>query len=243
MNALEIIASIKQGIVPEDLNVKTQYMVELMRFEVCTSSSQALLITIARRNNFGNDREWAAWCEENFDYTSSHRCHLCQAGRLLLDAMDNIELFQKLFAIEQTKLISIERLDRLDIDNFLAANNVADMTRDAVRDAVNKWLGIDVTESKRWDDIKKPEQPDLFGFVDNVCALKSETIIRAVSDHDKAVKFIRAGLGLYGSGMDYLKRNDGMPNESIDKFEAMLNEELMTLRVIRAKAAGLTLKD
>ncbi|MHB9139237.1 MAG: hypothetical protein ACYC4Q_07540, partial [Victivallaceae bacterium] len=92
---------------------------------------------------------------------------------------------------------------------------------------------------------QKPEvahQPDLFDLVGSICVLQKETIVNSVDNKDKAYKFIRSGLSLYGAGMDFLKHGEGLEEPVLDKFEKVLEEELETLRAMKATAAGFKLK-
>ena len=242
ITALEIIAQLYRGELTMDLELKTQFITGLLGFEHSISSAQALLITVARRDNFKDDKVWASWCEDRFGFTASHRCHMVQAGRLLLDMLKKLDLYQFLFRLDMQKLISLERIDRLDLPDFLKANDVEKLNRDQVRDAVNNFLGqVEPTKSFPVNPAKA-HQPDLFDMVDSVCSLRKETIISSVDNKDKAYKFIRSGLSLYGAGMDFLKNVEGMEEPVLDKFAKVLEEELETLRVMKAAAAGFKLK-
>ena len=239
MNATEISVTVFKGQIPTGLSQKTEYIQASQRQECMSGSTIALLVTAARRDDFRDDKVWASWCEDNFGFTASNRCHMVQAGRLLLDVIKNIDLFQFLFGLDNQKLIALERIDRLDLPEFLAANDVAALNRDQVRDAVNSFLGCEEPAAKGGNTAdRRTVQPDLFDMVASVCSLRKETIISSVDNKDKAYKFIRSGLSLYGAGMDFLKHVDGMEEPVLDKFVKVLEEELETLRVMKAAAAA-----
>jgi len=232
MNSLEIIAIMYRGELPESLDVKTQYVLELLNMEHSISSCQALLITSARRDNFTDDKDWAAWCEEKFNLNGPYRCHMGQAGRLLLDVMDNIELFQELFKLEIYKLISLERLDRLDLNDFMNANDVTTMTRDAVRESVNNWLG-QANPNKKMPINTAKYHPDLFDLIGGVCAIGVESVIKSITDTQKADQACDSGLKLYACSLEYYKANPGtITPERVKAFEKALQDDLKTLNAI-----------
>jgi hypothetical protein len=235
LNALEIIAKLFRGDLPTDLEVKTQFIAALLDFEHSISSGHALLITVARRDNFKDDKVWASWCEDKFGFTASHRCHMGQAGRLLMDVVKKIDLFQFLFKLELQKLISLERIDRLDLPGFLDANDVAALNRDQVRDAVNNFLGqVEPTKSFPVNPAKA-HQPDLFDLVDNICTLRSETLYQSIDNNDKAFKFVKSGMGLFGAGLEYCKSHpEAMKPEMFEKIKAVLEGEIKTLTAIQS---------
>ena len=238
MNSLEIIARIYRGDLPNELLIKTEYVMELLKLDHSISSGHALLITAARRDNFKDDKDWAAWCEEKFNFNGSYRCHMVQAGRLLLDTIKKIELFQMLYRLEIYKLISLERIDRLRLPEFLKANDVEKLTRDQVRDAVNAWLGREEPNNKL---AAKPEKyhPDLFEMIGSVCALRVQTVIDSITDVKKADQACDCGLKLYACSLNYYKQNpETLPIEKIEKLEKAMESELEELRGLKATAAG-----
>lgn len=232
LNALEIIAKIFRGDLPADLEVKTQFIAALLDFEHSISSSHALLITVARRDNFKDDKVWASWCEDRFGFTASYRCHMVQAGRLLLDVIKKIDVFQFLFKLELYKLISIERIDRLKLENFLKANDVANLNRDQVRDAVNNFLGEEHPEHKKFP-AKDAHQPDLFDLVGSICILRPEAVIKSITDTQKADQACDSGLLLYASSLEFYKANPGtLSPEKVQAFIEALEDDLKTLNAI-----------
>jgi len=235
----EIIASLFKGIIPPGMEHKTQFIKEIMKFEHRITSSTAILITAARRDDFKEDQYWQDWCEDNFGFTSAHRCHMVQCGRLLLDFLKKTEIFQFLFELDHQKLLSLERIDRLKLPEFLKANDVATLNRDAVRDAVNNFLGCEEPNNKMPAKPGEKYHPDLFEMIGSVCALRVQTVIDSITDVKKADQACDSGLKLYACSLNYYKQNpETLPIEKIEKLEKAMESELEELRGLKATAAG-----
>ena len=103
MNSLVIIAKLYRGELPIELDIKTEFIRELLDLEHSIGASHALLVASIRRDNFNDDvYRWVEWCDDKFGFTPSYRSHLAAIGKMLLTLLDipKIDLFQYLFKID-----------------------------------------------------------------------------------------------------------------------------------------------
>ena len=152
----KIIKILKSGEIPGSIDTKTEWMKEFSISMDHAFSVTALLIASARRENFNGDiKVWSTWCSENFGYDVQSRSHRNKCGMILIALREKYKLeYKTLFECDCEKAKSISRFvgkenidsikdeELAEILSFMSANDIGKMTRDEVRNAVDRSLGI-----------------------------------------------------------------------------------------------------
>jgi hypothetical protein len=202
----EIVKELKKGVIPKDLQTKTELAIDVMISEHHGFSVSSLMIASARRDNFKNDKPgWVKWAEDNFDWDIPDRSHRNKFGMILLSIPEANRLdYECLFKLDQHKAQAISRFVRREnlddiksaeikeVLTFLAEHNLEQMTRDEVRDAVEDKLselsGIK-KEKKPVLTVQQPELPCFKESINNIFKSLNQGSIKTFVEtltHDEA---------------------------------------------------------
>lgn len=230
----EIIDSIYEGNIPENLDIKTQCITKLLMFEAKTPAVCALITAAAEKENFkGKRNECAVWIRETFNCGSSHASHLKAVGKMLFKLRDSDKpghnvTYKKLLSADFDKLIKLTTIKQFKLlILFLSENDITKSSRSKVSELVDKFLN-------------KPqkEQPFLPGFENTLCAVmeNGEHLVKTVDNQDSAWNYVSAGMVIFGAGMEFYKKQDTPDIEKLTEVEIELRDELKQIANAKLKA-------
>lgn len=174
---------------------------------------------------------------EALDISSSHASHMVKVGRMMLyfQSEGPEEVFKRLLICDFDKLLSISRLERRDVVRFLKIHKIESMTREQVRDEVNRVLGLNV----RGNSDNKKVQIDLFEALDAICAIDAGDF-DALGRSEKftaetAKKFKDASIGMLDATIEFWKGSEQLDVGQLLELEQMLRYEIDELEKLRQR--------
>jgi len=143
---LTLVAQAADGNVPATLDDCARLLHAATEADALVGNVRA--IAVARSRNLMVDEqgagpgEWLRWIAENWPTfgTNSHVHHLRKIGEMLLQWRSNSVARNTLLCLSFNKNVAIARLRPEWLRLFLDRHDVAPMTREEVRAAVNRWL-------------------------------------------------------------------------------------------------------
>lgn len=227
------------GQVPDELNTLTGLGKVINRVTRHGTQILALVVAKARLEHLPSASEWSQWAQEEFDITGNYLHHLHRIGKMLLLLLADagaVAHYRLMFELDYDRLYAISAIATLEpkqLSPFLSHHNdLPSMKREAVRDAVRRWLGEPVAE--------RLEQPKLPGFEDSLEVmkqLKAADFVRLINDDERADASLRAGLGLLGAALQVKKHAEVPDVVTLSRAKAALQAELAEIEEAIARAA------
>lgn len=167
------------------------------------------VIAVDGRKFFDDDFAWVEWIDASFEPANrSERCHLIDAGKLLIGLRDSpscdlSQSYKDIFPLDSHKILALCRIGRKrslsEIPAFLShTKGYATMNRQAFRKAVSAWLGEQPDAAE-----EQPLLPSFEDALDVFTGIDSAALRQAVRDPERSVRSMRAGLGLLGASIAY----------------------------------------
>jgi hypothetical protein len=196
---LELIMS---GVIPAKINEKTEIIKDVIVFISLGPPSAAVIIAEARINYFEDDcRKWQQWIDDNFHFEDSYIYKLLRSGTMMLDVIDNKQIYRQLFELSIEKLAKLSTIKRENLEEFLNSVDAKKLNIEEFREAVDRFLGKEKQK-------KAKEQMLLPGFEDAINGIARliedefdfSRVVRDAAMQDKAIK---SGKSLLGAAIAY----------------------------------------
>lgn len=222
---MDLIALFSCGHIPATLPELADTAAAIRRFS--DKSTQVLAIVVAKyRTTCGASAVWLEWARAELNLKGAHLHHLRGIGDMFLryaDCEETIYIYKRLFALSYNKLLPLTRIPAHDFERFLNAHELERMSREEVRNAVNRFLHLPAA----------PLQPELPGLSrllnyidDNADGLSAVAEAAAVNPL-RAERCLLAGLALTGGALEPFKKSPATSNrELLESARMALAKEL-----------------
>ena len=221
------LTDINEGILPHGRDALTNTVCELVMLG--ERQGQMLAVAFAATQKEMTPIEWGNWVV-TIKISAGYRYKLLKVGKMLLGFTNGeccTQHYRRLFTRPFDVLVPLARIPEDQLINFLAVHRVESMDREAVRRAVNAWLGEEPAGKLQ------PELPglgQLLDFINDNPDQAEQALAEVADSRERAQRTIAAGMGLAGGGFSYFKRNPAEADiELLQTARAALIEEAAEL--------------